>query len=198
MEKGDRTRGTILDAAVAQAARVGLQGLTIGTLADALEMSKSGLIAHFGNKEQLQVAVLQHASRGFVEAVVKPALATPRGEPRLRELFDRWLRWGAEAKGRAGCLFVQAAVELDDRPGPARDFLVDTQRDWLDHLAQCVRIAMEEKHLKADVDPVQTAHELYGIMLATHHAARLLKDKEAAPRARRSFDALLARLRRTR
>jgi AcrR family transcriptional regulator len=193
--KGEQTRDAILERAVRLASEVGLEGLTIGRLAGALDLSKSGLFAHFTSKEALQVQTLERAAERFVEVVVRPALAEPRGEPRLRALFERWLRWPEAVPQPGGCIFVQAAVELDDRPGPARDRLVAMQREWLGALATAVRGARAAGHLRRDVDPEQFAFELYGIMLSTHHAARLLHDPRAAGRARRAFERLLAECR---
>lgn len=192
MGKGEQTRDAILERAIRLASQVGLEGLTIGRLAGALDLSKSGLFAHFASKEALQVQTLERAGEQFVEVVVRPALAEPRGEPRLRALFERWLRWPELVPQPGGCLFVQAAAELDDRPGPARDLLVALQREWLAALATAVRSARAEGHFRRDVDPEQVAFELLGIMLSTHHAARLLRDPKAAARARRAFERLLA------
>jgi AcrR family transcriptional regulator len=192
MGKGELTRRSILDHAVGLASQVGLEGLTIGRLSDELELSKSGLFAHFRSKEALQVDVLRHAGERFVEAVVRPALKAPRGEPRLRALFDGWLEW---ARGRAmpgGCLFVAAATEFDDKAGPVREQLVRSQREWLDFMAGAVRLAVEQGHFRRDTDTVQFAHDLYGVMLAWNHAARLLRDPKAERRARAAFDNLLA------
>ncbi len=189
--RGADTREAILDHALRLASEVGLEGLTIGNLASALDLSKSGLFAHFGSKEELQVQVLERAAARFTEVVVRPALAAPRGEPRLRELFERWLRWPKAVPQPGGCIFVQAAAELDDRPGPARDRLVALQRAWLATMARVVRGAQEERHLRADLDADQLAFELLGIMLGCHHASRLLRDPRALERARRALDRLL-------
>ncbi len=196
MRKGEATRHEILEHAAGLASRVGLEGLTIGKLADDLDLSKSGLFAHFRSKEALQVQVLEHAGRRFAEVVLSPALAAPRGEPRLRALFERWRRWPKESGLPGGCFFVQAAVEFDDQPGPARDLIVRLQKDFLDAIATVVRTAVEEGHFRAGVDPVQVAYELHGIMLAWHHAARLLRDPKAEERARAAFESLVARARR--
>jgi AcrR family transcriptional regulator len=192
MGKGERTRDAILDRSVSLASQVGLAGLTIGRLAEELDLSKSGLFAHFRSKEAMQVQTLERAAERFIEVVVKPALAAPRGEPRLRALFERWLRWPQAVPQPGGCIFVAAAVELDDRPGPARDRLVELQKDWLDVIAGAVRTAIGAGHLDREVDPEQFAFEMYGIMLVCHQAARLLGDPKAVERARRAFDALLA------
>jgi AcrR family transcriptional regulator len=196
MGKGDLTRQVILEKATAVASEVGLGGLTIGKLAEELELSKSGLFAHFGSKESLQVAILEHAAERFVEVVVKPGLRAPRGEPRLRSLFDRWRQWPKLNPMPGGCVLVAAAVELDDQPGPARDLLVKQQRDWLDLLATTVRAAVAEGQFRRDVDPEQFAHDLYGVMLGYHHALRLLRDPRAEKRAVRAFENLVDAARR--
>ncbi|HEY3999411.1 MAG TPA: TetR/AcrR family transcriptional regulator [Candidatus Xenobia bacterium] len=195
MSKGTLTRQAILDHALDLATEVGLEGLSIGRLADDLHLSKSGLFAHFGSKEALQVQVLEAASARFVELVLKPSLSASRGEPRLRSLFEHWLRWPKTCGLRGGCLFVAVATELDDRPGPARDRLVQIQKDWLDHLAHAAHIATAEGHFRPDADPAQFAHELYGIMLVGHHVGRLLRDPESERRTRTAFESLLFRFR---
>lgn len=190
MRKGELTRHAILGRAMSLASEVGLDGLTISRLADDLDLSKSGLFAHFQSKEALQVQVLEAAAERFLDVVVRPALQAPRGEPRLRALFEHWLAWPNAVPQPGGCLFVAAAVELDDRPGPARDALVRMQRDWLDTLATAVRAAVSEGHFDPRTDPEQFAFDLYGIMLGCHHATRLLRDARAFTHARRAFDAL--------
>ena len=138
--------------------------------------------------------VLEHAAGRFVDLVVRPALKAPRGERRIRALFDRWIDW-PEASGLVGCLFVAVSSELDDRPGPARDVLVRQQRDWLETIANVVRTAIAEGELRKDVDPEQLAFELYGIGLIYHMSVRLLGDPRAQTRARKAFDSLVARAR---
>ena len=174
------------------ASRDGLGGLTIGSLAEELAMSKSGLFAHFRSKDELQLQVLQAAVARFVEAVVRPALAAPRGLPRIRALVDRWLAWGRSGDMPGGCLFVAASVELDDRPGPQRDYLVQAQRDWLATLARAARIAADEGHFRPDLDAEQFAYELYAVMLGYHHLSRLLHDPSAESRVRSAVERLLA------
>lgn len=191
MGKGELTRQAVVDRAVGLASTVGLEGLTIGRLAEELELSKSGLFAHFGSKEALQVQVLERAAARFVDAVVKPALLAPRGEPRVRALFELWRNWPRVVPQPGGCLFVAASAELDDRPGPAHDLLVKLQRDWLDTLAGAVRIAIAEGHFRKQIDPQQFAFEMYGQMLMGHLAARLLRDPKAGERTRRAFETLL-------
>jgi AcrR family transcriptional regulator len=190
MSKGTATRQAVLDEAARVASRVGLGGLTIGSLAAATQLSKSGLFAHFQSKESLQLQLLDHARARFVELVVRPALAAPRGEPRLRELFRCWLAWDTDGLP-GGCLFVGASAEFDDQPGPIRDRLVQDQRDWLDTVAQVFRTGIAEGQFRPDADPEQFAYDLHGTMLAYHHASRLLGDPDATARATRAFEALL-------
>jgi AcrR family transcriptional regulator len=192
VRKGDETRDAILESALRLASRVGLEGLTIGSLAEDLGLSKSGLFAHFGSKEALLVQVLERAAERFMEVVVKPALAAPRGEPRVRALFELFLRWPEAVPQPGGCIFAAAAVELDDRPGPARDCLVRMRQAWLDTVAEAVRRAIAEGHFRRDVDPEQFAFEMDGIVLMWGHASRLLRDPKANARAGRAFEALVA------
>jgi len=191
MRKGDLTRQAILERATSMASRLGLEGVTIGRLSEELGLSKSGLFAHFGAKDALEVEVLRFAADRFVQDVVRPALAAPRGEPRVRAIFERWLAWGRSQSVPGGCLFVAAATELDDRPGRARDELVRLQRDWLDAIATCFRTGITEGHFRADADAEQFAHDLYAVMLGWHHATRLMRDPEADDRARRAVERLL-------
>jgi AcrR family transcriptional regulator len=192
--KGDETRLAVLDQAVDVARRVGLSGLTIGSLAEQAHLSKSGLFGHFRSKEALQLQVLEHARARFEESVARPALRAPRGEPRVRELLDRWLHWDARP---GGCPFVAAATEFDDQPGAVRDRLVRDQRDLFDMVATIFRTGISEGHFRADADPDQFAQDFYGVILACHHATRLLGDGRAETRARRAFEALLAEVRTT-
>jgi AcrR family transcriptional regulator len=191
MGKGDERRQLILERAAQTASRLGLEGLTIGQLASDLGLSKSGLFAHFQSKEALQVQTLRHAAELFVDRVVRPALKAPRGERRLRALFERWLAWAEADVLKGGCLFVAAATELDDLEGPVRDELVRQQRDWLELIANVARTGIAEGDFRPGLDGEQVAYELYGVMLAYHHARRLLRDPSAPQRAREAFDALV-------
>jgi AcrR family transcriptional regulator len=192
--KGEETREAILGTALALASAHGLNGLSIGTLAREAGLSKSGLFAHFGSKEDLQLAVLQTAVGRFVDTVVTPALRQPRGEPRVRAFFERWLDWERSTYLPGGCPFL-AAAKLDDRPGRVRDYLVASQRDWLDGLATAARIAVVEGHFRPDLDPEQFAYELYSLILAYHQYQRLLADPAADRRCRLAFARLLERSR---
>jgi AcrR family transcriptional regulator len=189
VSKGEATRGVILDEAGRLARRVGLGGLTIGSLATQTGMSKSGLFAHFGSKESLQIQVLVYSSDRFVDDVIRPALKAPRGIPRVRDLFERWLEWDS-AEG--GCPLVAATFELDDQPGPVREHLVRIQRDWADTLATVFTSGIGEGHFRPDADPRQFAQDILGVMLSYHMSSRLLSDRSAADRARRALDVLLA------
>jgi AcrR family transcriptional regulator len=190
MGKGEATKLAVLDEAAELASRVGLGGLTIGSLAAATELSKSGLYAHFASKEALQVEVLQRARDRFTDAVMRPALATARGEPRLRAIFERWIAWQSEGLA-GGCLFVDAASEFDDQEGPVRDELVRAERDKAESIAIVVGTAVSEGHFRDDVDVGQFAYELEGIILAHHHARRLMRDRRAGERAHLAFDRLV-------
>ena len=187
--KGEETRHAILARAFELAKTVGLSGLSIGRLAEETGLSKSGLFAHFGSKEALEVAVVQEAARQFVEFVMAPALRQPRGEPRVRALFDRWILWGQQP---GGCFFVGAVAELDDRSGPPRDALVQTCKDWIDTLATAARITVSERHFRPDLDPEQFAFEVYSIMLGFHTYQKFLRESASLDRARESLERLLA------
>lgn len=189
--KGEETRSAVLGHALGLASELGLEGVTIGRLADRAGMSKSGLFAHWGSKEALQVAILDEAVTRFVAMVVAPALRAKRGEPRVRALFEKWLAWSEAEFLPGGCVFVQAMVELDDRPGIVRDRLVATQRDWLDTIATAIRIAKDEGHLARDLDPAQLAHEMVTLAYGHHLIARTLRDPEARARTQRAFERML-------
>ena len=189
--KGEQTREAILTHALGLATRIGFEGLTIGRLAEDLQMSKSGLFAHFRSKEALQLDILKMAGARMIESVVKPALAAPRGEPRVRALFERWLAWEQSPSLPGGCPFMAASFELDDRPGPVRDYVVQNLRDWIDTLAVAACIAVSEGHFRADLDCEQFAHDCQGIGLAFVHASRLMRDPKARARAQTAFETLL-------
>jgi AcrR family transcriptional regulator len=191
MSRGEQTREAILAHALGLATRIGFEGLTIGRLAEDLHMSKSGLFAHFRSKEALQLEILRMAGARMIDTVVKPALAVPRGEPRVRALFERWLAWEQSPSLPGGCPFMAASFELDDRPGPVRDFVVQNLRDWMDTLAGAARIAVQEGHFRADLDCEQFAHDCQGIGLAFVHASRLMRDPRARTRAQTAFESVL-------
>jgi AcrR family transcriptional regulator len=194
MSKGQETRDAILDVAVRLASRIGFNGLTVGLLATETGMSKSGLFAHFRSKEALQLATLDRARRLFTDTTIRPALVTPRGEKRLRELFDRWLDWETDHLP-GGCIFITGSVEFDDQPGAMRDALIANQQDWLDTLTLVVRTGLDTGDFRPDVEPDQVAFEIQALMLGYHHSARLLRDPRAKERTLSAFESLLASLR---
>lgn len=188
--KGASTKDEILRRGLLVAGERGLEGLTIGTLAASVGMSKSGLYAHFGSKEDLQIAVLDHAAGRFRERVVIPAIRQPRGLPRLQELFRRWLAWPADLSG-GGCPFIGGATEFDDREGPVRDALAQHLTDILSVIERATRICIEEGHMRADTDPGQIAYEVWGLVLGYHHFSRFARSSASLSRAETAFTHLL-------
>jgi AcrR family transcriptional regulator len=191
--KGERTKAAILDEALRLVSKDGLDGLTIGALADATGMSKSGLFAHFGSREELILAVLGHGQARFTDVVFQPALAKPRGLPRLRAMFVNWLDWTESAELPGGCPMIGGASEFDDKPGPIRDLLAGGQRAWSETLKRAVRQAVEEGQLAHDTDPEQIVFEMFGIALVVHHHRRLLGYRKARERALTALDSLFQR-----
>jgi AcrR family transcriptional regulator len=184
----------IVDRALSLAHEIGLEGLSLGILAAALKRSKSGLFAHFRSKEELQLAVLQEVVARFINSVIAPALAQPRGEPRLRKLFEGYIGWirGHARKG-GGCMLMALAQEFDDRPGPVRDLLVQKMGEWQKTIARVVHSGVEEKYFRENLDAQQFAYEMMGIAMAFEHTNKLLKDPNAGRRAHEAFEELLAR-----
>jgi AcrR family transcriptional regulator len=191
LQKGQQTRAAILDAALALASHMGLEGLSIGALAEVTQMSKSGVFAHFGSREELQISVIREYHRRFEEEVFFPAMDEARGLPRLRALFERWVR-RVSVELDSGCIYISGAVEFDDRPGPVRDALADMVQAWQAALERAIHLAVEQGHLRADTDPLQLLFETHGLILALHHDARFLRLPGAVDRARTGFDRILA------
>jgi len=189
--KGAETRALIVRRALELSSSLGLEGLSIGALASAVGMTKSGVYAHFDSKEALQLAVLDAARDLFVERVVVPALQGPRGEPRVRALFDRWMAWGTSSEIAGGCPFMSASADFDDRPGPVRDALVVHMRDLVGLLAKTVEGAIEEGHFRPDVDPLRFAQDGLGVVLAYYHFSRLLGFPQAEANARAAHERLI-------
>jgi AcrR family transcriptional regulator len=191
--KGERTRAAILDEALRIVSKAGLDSVTIGTLAEATGMSKSGLFAHFGSREELLLAVLDYGQDEFTKVVFKPALDHPRGIPRLRAMFVNWLDWTESAELPGGCPMIGGATEFDDKPGPIRDMLAAGQRTWIETLKRGVRQAIDQGQLAADTDPEQIAFEMFGIALVVHHHRRLLGYSKARARALAALESLFER-----
>ena len=190
--KGQQTRAAILDAALGLASHVGLEGLSIGALAEMMQMSKSGVFAHFGSREELQISVVREYHARFEVEVFFPAMRHARGLPRLRSLFERWVR-RVSVEIDSGCIYISGAVEFDDRPGPVRDALVSMVRAWHDALQRAIQLGVQEGHLVADTDAHQILFEMHGLILALHHDARFLRQPGSLERAGRGFEHLLAR-----
>lgn len=193
--KGERTKQSILERAVDVASLEGLEGLTIGRLADELKMSKSGLFAHFGSKEELQLATIEAASQRYIREIFTPALQQPRGLPRLHAICDAWLSYIRRAVFPGGCFFAAASFEFDSRPGPVRDRVSALMSDWIDALEKAIRMARDEGHLRDDVDPAQLAFELNALFFGANFAFYLQHDEQALERARKAVDARLEALR---
>jgi AcrR family transcriptional regulator len=194
MAKGGRTRKEILDHAFALAAEVGLEGLTLGMLAASAGLSKSGLFAHFKSKEALQIGIIDEAVDRFSAIVLRPALAQPRGEPRVRALFDRYLQWKFD-HNPSGCIFVALSHEYDDRPGPVRERLVEVLRDWHGTIRRTAHAAIDHGDFRGDLDLDLFSFEFHGIGMAHHHMLRLLEDPHALRLTRAAFERLLERSR---
>ena len=191
LHKGQQTRAAILEAALGLASHMGLEGLSIGALAEVMQMSKSGVFAHFGSREELQISVIREYHARFEEEVFFPAVQEARGLPRVRALFERWVR-RVSVEVDSGCIYISGAVEFDDRPGPVRDALATMVQSWHAALDRAIRLAIDVGHLRADADPTQMLFEVHGLILALHHDARFLRSPGATDRARHGFDRILA------
>ena len=189
------TRESVLESGLALASQVGLGGITIGRLAEAVDLTKAGLYAHFDSKEEILREILETAVERFIEQGVRPALEAPRGEPRVRALFEAWLEWSKAPPLPGGCVFISSATELDDRPGPLREYLVRTQNEWREMLERSVREAQEEEDFRADVEPKQFVFEVFSVILSFHYYDRLFEDPDAEGRTREGFQRLVERAR---
>jgi len=194
--KGARTKQGILDRAVDIASVEGLEGLTIGRLAEELEMSKSGLFAHFGSKEELQLATVEAARQRFLDSMFRPALKAPRGYPRLVAICRAWLAYIKRGVFPGGCFFAAASFEFDGRPGPIRDAVVAAMDVWLDALEKAIRMAKEEGHIDRDVDVKQLAFELNAIFFGANFSYQMRDDKRALGRAWKAIETRLESVRR--
>jgi len=190
VSKGAETKFAILQEGVAAAFRVGLGRLTIGELARSSGLSKSGLYAHFRSKQELQLQVLGRARTEFTDSVIRPAIAAPRGEPRVRALFEHWADRGLR-RAPGCCLFVKALTEFEGQSGPVHDQLVQDHRDLHDSIAQIFTTGITEGQFREDADPMQFAFALNGVMLSGYHWLPIYDADQAHTRSRRAFEALL-------
>jgi AcrR family transcriptional regulator len=191
-DQATKTRRDILGVGVDIASAEGLEGLSIGRLAAELRMSKTGVFAHFGSKEQLQLATVETAKQIFFERVVVPALASPRGLPRLKAMLEHWLGYVEGVVFRGGCFFAAASAEFDSRPGAVRDLIAELAKAWIVGLQEEIAFAQSRKEILASIDPVQLAFELHAYVQEANWAFKLFDDKSAFPLARRAIAARVA------
>ena len=192
LHKGQQTKAAIVDAALGLATQIGLEGLSIGALAEVTRMSKSGVFAHFGSREELQISVIREYHARFEQEVFYPAMREPRGLPRLRAMFAHWMmRTSIEID--SGCIYISGAVEFDDRPGPVRDALASSVQTWHAAMKRAITMAKEEGHLDAATDEEQMLFEIHGLILALHYEARFLKNPGSIARANAGFENILQR-----
>ena len=192
LQKGQQTKAAIVDAALGLATQIGLEGLSIGALAEVMQMSKSGVFAHFGSREELQISVVREYHHRFEEEVFYPAMSVPRGLPRLRALFDNWMK-RTSVEIDSGCIYISGAVEFDERSGPVRDALVDSVLTWHAAMRRAIQQCKECGDLQAEVKEEQMLFEIHGLILALHYEARFLRHAGSIEHALTGFDNILAR-----
>ena len=190
LQKGQQTKAAIVDAALGLATQIGVEGLSIGALAEVTQMSKSGVFAHFGSREELQISVIREYHTRFEDEVFYPALSQPRGLPRLRAMFANWMK-RTSVEIDSGCIYISGAVEFDDRAGPVRDALASSVMTWHAAMKRAIVTCKKEGHLRADVDEEQMLFEIHGLILALHYEARFLKNPGSIARANAGFDNIL-------
>jgi AcrR family transcriptional regulator len=190
--KGEKTKAAIVDAALGLATQIGLEGLSIGALAEVTGMSKSGVFAHFGSREELQISVVREYYARFEQEVFYPAMEAKRGLPRLKALFANWMK-RTSVEIDSGCIFISGAVEFDDRTGPVRDALASSVSTWMSAMRRAVQQAQELVHLDEAVHPDQILFEIHGLILALHYEARFLKTPGSIERTLKGFDSILQR-----
>jgi AcrR family transcriptional regulator len=189
MIKGKDTKNTIIETGLEMASQLGLECVTIGNLSKEMEMSKSGLFAHFQSKENLQIDILNYAAEDFREYVILPALNSERGIPRIRNLVDRWIEWGDKLSG--GCIFVSAGMEYSDRPGKVREALLKQQEEWIGSLSRIAQSAIKAGDFRKDIDCEQFAFDLYSLLLGYHYYYKLLNEIKTKQRQQVAFERLL-------
>ena len=196
LAKGAQTRAAILDTALALSAQEGLDGLSLGMVAVAMGMSKSGVFAHFGSLEELQCSVVREYHRRFEREIFGPALVAARGLPRVLHMVTGWMDSTAqpnEASRLYGSLYISGAVEFDDRPGDVRDALAESVHIWMDAMRRAIAQAQQEGHLVPDVAPDQVLFELHGIILSLHYETRFLHGPQALQHAAQALRSVLQR-----
>ncbi|MGD9775260.1 TetR/AcrR family transcriptional regulator [Diaphorobacter sp.] len=192
LQKGQQTKAAIVEAALGQATHIGLEGLSIGALAEVMGMSKSGVFAHFGSREELQISVIREYHARFEQEVFYPAMQAQRGIARLRALFANWMK-RTSIEIDSGCIYISGAVEFDDRTGPVRDALAQSVLTWQAAMKRAIRQCKECGELQPDVSEDQMLFEIHGLILALHYEARFLHTPGSIERARAGFDSILAR-----
>ena len=190
LQKGQQTKAAIVEAALGLATQIGLEGLSIGALADVTQMSKSGVFAHFGSREELQISVIREYHARFEDEVFYPAMTAPRGLPRLRAMFANWMQ-RTSVEIDSGCIYISGAVQFEDSSGPVRDALVSSVMTWHGAMKRAIVTARQEGHIRPDVDEDQILFEIHGLILALHYEARFLKSVGSIGRANAGFDNIL-------
>jgi AcrR family transcriptional regulator len=190
MQRGEEARLALIDAAMREASRIGVAGLTLAPVAERAGWSKSGLLRHFPTKEALQLAVIHRTTELFRERVLLPALSAPAGIPRLRAIFRNQLSWIINSGLDGGCPLNAARLEFDDQPGEVRDALVAGWNDWIAYLERQVSKAIEQKQISTSLTPRQLVMTMIGLASAADSLARLLGQRDAIRDAERAFDQL--------
>ena len=192
LQKGQQTKAAIIEAALGLATHIGLEGLSIGALADVTRMSKSGVFAHFGSREELQISVIREYHTRFEQEVFFPAMTAPRGIGRLRAMFDNWMK-RTSIELDSGCIYISGAIEFDDRTGPVRDALANSVLTWHAAMKRAIEQCVECGQLRSDLDASQMLFEIHGLILALHYEARFLKTPGSIKRAVGGFNSILQR-----
>lgn len=192
LHKGQHTKAVIIDAALGLATHIGLEGLSIGALADVTGMSKSGVFAHFGSREELQISVIREYHTRFEQEVFYPAMQAPRGVPRLRALFANWMK-RTSIEIDSGCIYISGAVEFDDRTGPVRDALANSVMTWQAAMKRAIQQCKECGEIRDDVSEDQMLFEIHGLILALHYEARFMRRPGSQARVRQGFVNILQR-----
>ena len=192
LHKGQHTKAVIIDAALGLATHIGLEGLSIGALAEVTGMSKSGVFAHFGSREELQISVIREYHTRFEQEVFYPAMQAPRGVSRLRALFANWMK-RTSIEIDSGCIYISGAVEFDDRTGPVRDALANSVMTWQAAMKRAIQQCKECGEIRDDVSEDQMLFEIHGLILALHYEARFMRRPGSLGRAQQGFVNILQR-----